>query len=69
MDPAALGALTRVALVLDALELALESQGAAVTAGEARALSRALTDVRDAVEEVACALVGGQYGLPGTVGT
>jgi hypothetical protein len=68
VDPDALQALTRVALVLDALELALGAHGAAVTAGEAHARARALTDVRDAVEEVACGLVGGQYGLPGTVG-
>lgn len=67
IDPLAVEVLARAALVLDMLDLALASPGAAVTAGEARSWAAALTDVRDAVEQVVCGVVGGLFGLPGSV--
>ena len=59
LAPAGVEVLTRAATVLDALDLALASDGAAVTAGEAGARRAALVEVGNAVADVVAGLVGG----------
>jgi hypothetical protein len=67
IEPAALAVLARATTVLDALDLAMGTDGASVTAAEARALAGALVVVRDAVVDVVVGVVGRQYGLAGSV--
>jgi hypothetical protein len=67
LDPSAVEVLVRVATLLDALDLALATDGAAVTAAEARGRAGALASVRDALEDIVCGLVGGQLGVAGSV--
>jgi hypothetical protein len=59
LDPGLAAVLHRVALVLDALELALADEGAAVTAGEARARAARLLALHGQLEDlVTAACVG-----------
>jgi hypothetical protein len=64
-DPALAALLHRVATVLDALELALADDGAAVTAGEARARSAGLLGLHgDLVDLVTSVAVGASIAAP-----
>lgn len=64
LDPSAVAVLARAAAVLDALDAGLASDGAALSAGQARARADALREVTDAVLDVVTGLVGGLVGLP-----
>lgn len=59
VDPTAAGLLRRIALILDAVGVALSDEGAAVTAAEARARAGELRALATAVEDVLVGLVGG----------
>lgn len=59
LDPRAADLLHRIAALRDALDSALASDGAAVTAGEARQRSEALRGLADRLEDLASAVVGG----------
>ncbi len=59
MDPQVAALLDRLAALHDALDLALADDGAAVTAGEARARAAAIRGVVGDVEDVLAGLVGG----------
>ena len=59
LDPQVAALLDRLAALHDALDLALADDGAAVTAGEARARAAAIRGVVGDVEDVLAGLVGG----------
>jgi hypothetical protein len=59
LDPQVEALLVRLAALHDALDLALVEQGAAVTAGEARARAAAILDVLGGVDDVVVGVVGG----------
>lgn len=59
LDRAAAGLLHRIALVLDAVDVALSDEGAAVTAAEARARSRELRALAGQLADLVVGLVAG----------
>jgi hypothetical protein len=59
LDPEVRGVLHRTATVLDALDLALADDGAAVTSGEARARAGEIRALLGQVEDLVAGVVGG----------